>query len=44
VLDDYLNSTRQFRILWPSSRQLSPKVKVFVAFMAEHLFPPEERG
>jgi len=44
VLDDYLSSTRQFRILWPSSRQLSPKVKVFVAFMAEHLFPPEERG
>jgi len=43
VLDDFLKSRRPFRILWPSSRQLSPKVKVFVAFMAERLFPREEQ-
>lgn len=29
----------QFSILWPSSRQLSPKLRVFVEFMCERLFP-----
>lgn len=28
----------QFWALWPSSRQLSPKVRVFVDFAAQHLF------
>ncbi|WP_042272846.1 LysR family transcriptional regulator [Paraburkholderia heleia] len=28
----------QFSILWPSSRQLSPKLRVFVDFMCERLF------
>lgn len=42
VLDDYLKTMRSFRILWPSSRQLSPKVKVFVAFMSDRLFPRDE--
>jgi len=39
VLDDYLDHDGMFRILWPSSRHLSPKLRVFVDFMCEHLFP-----
>jgi DNA-binding transcriptional LysR family regulator len=35
----------QFSALWPSSRQLSPKVRAFVDFAATHLFPePPVRG
>ena len=47
LLDDYLDSPGQFRLLWPSSRHLSPKVRVFVDFVSERLFasscyvPPE---
>ncbi|NDK99197.1 LysR family transcriptional regulator [Photorhabdus bodei] len=39
VLDKYNESSTVFRILWPSSRHLSPKVRVFVDFMAENLLP-----
>jgi DNA-binding transcriptional LysR family regulator len=28
----------QFSILWPSSRQLSPKLRVFLDFFSEYLF------
>ncbi len=28
----------QFSVLWPSSRQLSPKLRVFVDYLCEHLF------
>ncbi|MFK0386608.1 LysR family transcriptional regulator [Agrobacterium sp. NPDC090273] len=38
VLDDYLAGTGQFRVLWPTSRYLSPKVRAFVDFMAANLF------
>ncbi|SNB66862.1 transcriptional regulator, LysR family [Arboricoccus pini] len=38
VLDEYLANPGQFWILWPSSRYLSPKVRVFVDFMAKKLF------
>lgn len=38
VLDDAVRHTGTFRILWPSSRQLSPKLRVFVDFMTENLF------
>lgn len=38
VLDEAVKNTGAFRILWPSSRQLSPKLRVFVDFMAENLF------
>ncbi|MCJ2876641.1 LysR family transcriptional regulator [Rhizobium pusense] len=37
VLDRYLTETISFRVLWPSSRHLSPKVRVFVDFVAENL-------
>ncbi|MGF6933668.1 DNA-binding transcriptional LysR family regulator [Paraburkholderia sp. UCT70] len=38
VLDDHRTTPGQFSILWPSSRQLSPKLRVFVDFMCERLF------
>jgi DNA-binding transcriptional LysR family regulator len=30
----------RFWVLWPSSRQLSPKIRVFVDFVSERLFKP----
>ena len=39
VLDEWTGSSSTFWILWPSSRQLLPRVRAFVDFMAEHLFP-----
>jgi DNA-binding transcriptional LysR family regulator len=38
VLEDYVRHSVTFRVLWPSTRQLSPKVRVFVDFLAENLF------
>jgi DNA-binding transcriptional LysR family regulator len=38
LLEDYLSATGTFRILWPTSRYLSPKIRVFVDFMAVNLF------
>lgn len=29
---------RRFRVLWPTSRYLPPKIRAFVVFMAENLF------
>ncbi len=40
LLDAYMARTGTFRILWPTSRYLSPKVRVFVDFMAANLFRP----
>lgn len=39
VMEDAIRHSGTFRILWPSSRQLSPKIRVFVDFMAETLLP-----
>lgn len=39
VLDHYVELPSAFRALWPTNRQLSPKVRVFIDFMSEHLFP-----
>lgn len=38
VLADHTAHRGSFRLLWPSSRHLSPKLRVFVDFMAERLF------
>ncbi|QMV72888.1 LysR family transcriptional regulator [Comamonas piscis] len=40
VLDDFLSHTGQFSILWPSGRLMSPRLRVFVDFVAERLFQP----
>jgi DNA-binding transcriptional LysR family regulator len=38
VLDAHTDHSGTFRLLWPSSRHLSPKLRVFVDFMAQNLF------
>lgn len=38
LLEDHLAETGSFRVLWPTNRYLSPKVRVFVDYMAAHLF------
>ncbi|NTX02066.1 LysR family transcriptional regulator [Myxococcus sp. CA040A] len=38
VLEHHTQHEGTFRMLWPSSRYLSPKLRVFVDFMAKHLF------
>ena len=38
VLLDHLDAPGQFNLIWPSSRHLSPKVRVTVDFIAERLF------
>ncbi|MBB3566910.1 LysR family transcriptional regulator [Rhizobium sp. BK491] len=38
LLEDHIAKTSIFRILWPTSRYLSPKIRVFVDFMAANLF------
>jgi DNA-binding transcriptional LysR family regulator len=35
VLDSYMTRTTVFQILWPSSKQMSPKVRAFVDFVVE---------
>jgi DNA-binding transcriptional LysR family regulator len=44
VLTDHVQNAGAFRVLWPSSRQLSPKLRVFVDFMAENLFAGRPAG
>jgi DNA-binding transcriptional LysR family regulator len=39
VLDEWSGSSSTFWLLWPSNRQVLPRVRAFVDFMAEHLFP-----
>ena len=39
VLDEYNHESMVFHVLWPSSRHLSPKIRAFVDFIAENLFP-----
>lgn len=38
LLDAFTVEAGVFRVLWPTSRYLSPKIRVFVDFMAENLF------
>lgn len=39
VLDAHVQRSGVFRVLWPSGRQASPKIRVFVDFLCEHVFP-----
>jgi DNA-binding transcriptional LysR family regulator len=39
ILDDHIEHSGMFRAVWPSSHHLSPKLRAFVDYMAEHLFP-----
>ncbi|WP_137983536.1 LysR substrate-binding domain-containing protein [Pseudomonas viridiflava] len=40
VLDDYTVHTGTFRLLWPSSKHLSLRLRFFIDFMHAHLFAP----
>jgi DNA-binding transcriptional LysR family regulator len=42
VLDDHTDCSGTLRVLWPSSRHLAPKLRVFVDFLAANLFPAAE--
>jgi DNA-binding transcriptional LysR family regulator len=39
MLESYIEHSGIFRAVWPSSHHLSPKLRAFVDYMAEHLFP-----
>ncbi|WP_440411808.1 LysR family transcriptional regulator [Neorhizobium petrolearium] len=39
ILDEWVEEADQFNVLWPASRQSTPKLRAFVDFMAEHLQP-----
>lgn len=41
LLVDHLDAPGQFNLIWPSSRHLSPKVRVFVDFLGRRLFSTE---
>lgn len=38
VLTDHISDAGQFSVVWPSSRQLSPKLRAFVDFVGRRLF------
>ncbi len=44
VLDPYSANQGQFWVLWASSQQLSPKVRVFVDFVSTRLFALDRSG
>src|ERR1700751_4804715 len=42
VLDDYTDRSGLLRVLWPSSRNVAPKLRVFVDFLVANLGPAVE--
>ena len=38
VLDEHVEHQGSFRLLWPSSKHLAPKLRVFIDFMVDTLF------
>jgi len=45
VLDAHVKASGQFSILWPSSRLMTPKLRVFIDFVSDRLFDgPQERS
>jgi DNA-binding transcriptional LysR family regulator len=44
VLGDHIEHQGSFRAIWPSSKHPSPKLRVFVDFMAKHLFPNSQNS
>jgi DNA-binding transcriptional LysR family regulator len=39
VLEQFASSEGTFRVMWPSGKRIAPKLRVFIDFLAEHLFP-----
>ncbi|MFM0154981.1 LysR substrate-binding domain-containing protein [Paraburkholderia sediminicola] len=44
VLDDFIDEENNFRILWPSGRHISPKVRVFIDFMSSYVLTKRGNG
>lgn len=42
LLEDHVVETDQFSVLWPAGRQLTPKVRALVDFLAENLFREDD--
>jgi DNA-binding transcriptional LysR family regulator len=42
VLREFAHDRIPFRAVWPSGRMTPPKVRVFVDFLNQHLFPGAE--
>src|ERR1700759_1658603 len=42
VLEDHIERSGPLRVLWPSSRHLAPKLRVFLDFLATNLLPAVE--
>lgn len=40
LLEEHVEHQGSFRLLWPSSKQLAPKLRVFIDFMSAELFKP----
>ena len=43
ILEKHIRETGEFAALWPTSRQLSPRIRAFVDFLAAHLHLGGER-
>lgn len=41
ILPDCADNPAPFHIMWPSSKQLPPKLRVFIDFLANRLFPQQ---
>lgn len=39
ILEEWVTENDQFHVLWPASRHITPKLRAFIDFMAEHLQP-----
>jgi DNA-binding transcriptional LysR family regulator len=39
IMENLVTQQDQFNVLWPASRQMTPRLRAFVDFMAEHLNP-----
>jgi DNA-binding transcriptional LysR family regulator len=37
LLEEHIQQTGELAALWPTSRQLSPRIRAFVTFLSEHL-------
>jgi len=43
VLDEFVQHSGSFDVLWPSSRYMPPKLRSFVDYVAENLFPTQPK-
>lgn len=41
VLDEHIAHQGSFRLLWPSSKHLAPRLRVFIDWMAQQVFPTQ---